>query len=1066
MKNDIVLYANGKAYHCVSGATYTEEFSETLDSFSIVLDNVQSEDRLELEPYAFVRVKNVSTDGGKYPLDIEMLVDDYTETETNISQHIYRYVISLMSETKLLEKWQCPNLTISHSVKNGQKTILAYLQQYCELYVPKVKMYDESTQTWKYSPIFELDGSSEFCAKFGSAPCADMAMQAPTFRQLLTNLMLQVNCIPLAKERKITFLDLGKKQTYFHLRSDYGFNKTQRSNASDSYVNVLATQNEQLLDSGNEVISETLGFRDGDNVFLQQKSNLKLHTAFPIYNVAKCVMNAPTEISGNVLVKSTNMEESGKWYPYLALKAYASDGSVVYSQEQTVSYFEFTYTCTESVIVKNAKFHYLKTVGSDSAEGFISLSSQDIAVGTLAEGTHTIRVNMATFSGIDINSLYFYFTSEVTRVGDTTESVKQGTRICRIGLASELYVNKQWDYAYGFGTNLTNLLKIAYYKVDMTANVVENSKRQLLDTDFSTMPNASENPSAEEIAKWVYGTVGYAIGKNEISGFSQTYTRAQGWWSVDKTYIENLSDYLLPNSYVGKIWANKDSFRDVTQSAVSNFLGSYSGDYDLNPLNFYKSNFAIFAFDLVYQPLNSLTHKAYKSDTALPLEQLDATAQGLTDFDRFSQNLQEKTERLGNAVKSVSQTTDNAKLLQSLNSKDDDGNVCFKRTIAINNDYLQVAYYLSKDYVIKNYFTSIATKYRAYEHIDYTQSTLRKEHRSVFVRIENEMHPNECDGLKNSATEAIADNGTAYWLKGLLPYDGEERQKIRYALEQSLDENGNLVTVKFDISTAVCKNSLSFVHENWFNIGNGTYLKSIEPIDGGIPQAYQIWGDDYKHWRKVAYVNALDIYTVDESSVSAIAKEPIVSDDFFNASTSILRLSDYWLTSGFLTQYKDEGERINQTLQIVYVNAIGDASFDFTEELIRNVPFVNNSQYGKANAIVALGSDMALRPYPNDIGTLMQDDEFKIENFVSISGNSITFKPLLNLPYKIVHAFKDGDGAWKWVDIALFNSTKQRTYYVNLTDTNTQKVFGLDTYGVPRLIYEDDGLGQRKVRSI
>lgn len=1063
MKNDIVLYANGKAYHCVSGATYTEEFSETLDSMSIVLDNVQSEDRLELEPYMFVRVKNVSEDSGKFAFDEEMLVDDYTETETNISQHIYRYVISLMSETKLLEKWQCPNLTISHSIKSGKKTIYEYLAQYCELYVPKVKMSLDG-QTWAYSPIFELDTSDDFKNKF-SAPCADMAMQAPTFRQLLTNLMLQSNCIPVVKKRKITYLDFAKKQTYFYLRDDYGFNKVQRSNASDSYVNVLATQNEQLLDSGNEVISETLGFRDGDNVFLQQKSNLKLHTAFPIYNVTQCVMNAPTTISGNVLVKSVNMETSGKWFPYMTLKAYTSDGSVVYSQDQTVAYFELQYTCSESVTVKNARLCYMVAKDNDSAKGFTPVYAEMLDIGTLSVGTHTIRVDMMIATSTDINNYYFYFISDVIRDSDGITSVKQNIRICRIGLVSELYVNKKWDYTYSFGENLTKLVEVAYYKVDMTANVVESSKRQLLDTDFSTMPSVSENPSAEEIAKWVYGTVGYAIGKNEISGFSQTYTRAQGWWSVDKTYIENLSEYLLPSSYVGKIWASKDNFRDVTKSAVSEFMGAYLGEYELNPLSFYSGNFSIFIFDISYQPLNSLTHKAYKKETALPLEQLDATAQGLTDFDRFAQNLQEKTERLGNAVKSVNQTTDNAKTLQSLNAKDDDGNVCFKRTIAINNNYLQVSYYLSKDYVIKNYFTSVATKYRAYEHIDYTQSTLRKEHRSVFVRIESASHKGECDGLKNSATSAISDNGTAYWLKGLLPYNGEESQKIRYVLEQSLDDKGNLATVKFDVSTVVCKNSLSFVYENWFNIGNGTYLKSIEAVDGGIPQAYQIWGDDYKHWRKIAYVNALDMYTTKAESISAIAKEPIVKDEFFNASTNILRLSDYYSTSGFLTQYKDEGERVNQTLQIVYVNATGDNCFDFTEELIRNVPFVNNSQYGKANALVALsGTDLVLKPYPNDVGVLMED--FDIGDFVSISGNSITFKPMLNLPYKIVHAFKDTDGDWKWIDIALFNSTKQKTYYVNLTDTNTQKAFGLDTYGVPRLIYEDDGTGQRKVRSI
>lgn len=1059
MRNDIVLYANGKAFHCVSGATYTEEFSETLDSFSIVLDNIQKEDRLELEPYMFVRIKNVSDDSARFPLDMEMLVDDFTETETNISQHIYRYVISLMSETKLLEKWQCPNLTISHSVKSGKKSIYEYLTQYCELYVPKVKMYDESAKIWKYAPIIELDGSDDFKNKF-STPCADMAMQAPTFRQLLTNLMLQMNCIPLVKDRKITYLDFAKDQKHFSTIASQGFNATQRSNASDSYVNVLATQNEQLLDSGNEVISETLGFRDGDNVFLQQRSNLKLHTAFPIYSVSKCIMNAPTKISGNVLVKSTNMEANGQWYPYLTIKAYNADGTLN-NGTQDVAYMELVYVCSEAITVSNAQFAFLKKRGTTIADGLNTVYTKFNIVGSLSAGTHTIRVDM--ISAVGINDYYFYFTSDVTRDSDKTMSVEQNVRVCNIGLAYELFGSKKWDEIFGFGETITEKIEIAYYKIDITSNVVESSKRQLLDTDFSTMPNVGDSPNAEELAKWVYGTVGYTIGKNEISGFSQTYTRAQGWWNVTKTYIENLSDYLLPSDYYGKIWASKDKFRDVTTEPISvYFLGGFSGEFYLNPLSFYNGNFSIFIFDLAYQPLNSLTHKAYKNEVALPLEQLDATAQGLTDFDRFSQNLQEKTERLGNAVKSANQTTDNASYLQELNSKDGDGNVCFKRTIAINNDYLQVSYYLSKDYVIKNYFTSITTKYRAYEHIDYAQSTLRKEHRNVFVRIENESHQNECDGLKCLASD------TSFWFKGLLPYGVEQnRNKINYVLEQSVDEDGNKVTVKFDVSSVVCKNSLSFVYENWFNIGNGTYLKDLDAVDGGIPQAYQIWGDDYKHWRKVAYINALDLYTIKEESMNAIIKEPIVSDSLFDDETNILRLQDCYNANGYLTQYKDEGERVNQTLQIAYVNAIGDNSFDFTEELIRNHPYVNNSQYGHANAIVGVASDLTLRPYPNTVGNLYESDVISLKNYVTLEENSITFKALpFALSYKIVHAFKDSDGVWKWVDIALFNSTEDRTYYINITDTNTQRVFGFDTYGVPRLIYEDDGMGERKTKSI
>ena len=81
MKNDLVAYINGKAYHVVSGAVYNEEYNETLDSLAIVLDNVAKVDRLEIHPYDFVRVQNV---GDGLPFNVEMLVDNWVESEENI----------------------------------------------------------------------------------------------------------------------------------------------------------------------------------------------------------------------------------------------------------------------------------------------------------------------------------------------------------------------------------------------------------------------------------------------------------------------------------------------------------------------------------------------------------------------------------------------------------------------------------------------------------------------------------------------------------------------------------------------------------------------------------------------------------------------------------------------------------------------------------------------------------------------------------------------------------------------------------------------------------------------
>ena len=44
--------------------------------------------------------------------------------------------------------------------------------------------------------------------------------------------------------------------------------------------------------------------------------------------------------------------------------------------------------------------------------------------------------------------------------------------------------------------------------------------------------------------------------------------------------------------------------------------------------------------------------------------------------------------------------------------------MAFKRTLKLGANAIDAEYTFSKDYVLRNYFTSITTKYRAYEYVD------------------------------------------------------------------------------------------------------------------------------------------------------------------------------------------------------------------------------------------------------------------------------------------------------------------------------------------------------------
>ena len=403
MTNNVVAYFSSsldskghfKEYRAVSGSTFNDEYSEILDSGTLVLSQIRKENRLfTIKPYDYVHVVN-KKDPSKF--NKYYYVDNFNEKENNIKEHLFGYTINLMSETKILEKIQCPNLTITHDVNNGEiqkLSIYEHIRRYMELYVPKIKYCDDD-ETWHYEPLikmpsanagvvttttinvdfsssdfepaevpdvyvleissneltdvsdyssvvikstvceggvvlnnlsssfnpithkievygetenvgsgtivitYEYEGFSEFYNRF-SANCADMSFSAPTLRQLLTTLMQQVGCIPTVKNRTLNFLDFQKEAVPFGYDSetrqvDYTLHNTvnfiRRNLSSDSFVNTLANLSDNVLDSENEVICETLCFRDSNNVLLRQQENLKLETSLPIYKVNKCIMH-------------------------------------------------------------------------------------------------------------------------------------------------------------------------------------------------------------------------------------------------------------------------------------------------------------------------------------------------------------------------------------------------------------------------------------------------------------------------------------------------------------------------------------------------------------------------------------------------------------------------------------------------------------------------------------------------------------------------------------------------------------------------------------------------------
>ena len=294
MNSVTVIFQNNvdDVYEAVCGSVQTDEFGEPLDGFTLLLAQVPPSKRLDgLHPYEYAQV---SVDGTKRLY----VVDSFTEKIVNVASGIRQYTVSLMSETKMLEKWQCPNLTVTHSLLTGQRTIAEVIRSFYDMYVPKVKTTTDGA-TWGYQPFLGYD--SAIASKF-NAPCKDISMSQPTLRQALTALMSQIGCIPRVYGHVLTFLDLRGASPENWSDDGVTVNYVERSMSSDSYVTSLVNMGDSFLDTNNEVRNEAVGFRDRDSVALSKEKNLAVITQMPIYKVTRLLMDA--YVTDNVAVSN------------------------------------------------------------------------------------------------------------------------------------------------------------------------------------------------------------------------------------------------------------------------------------------------------------------------------------------------------------------------------------------------------------------------------------------------------------------------------------------------------------------------------------------------------------------------------------------------------------------------------------------------------------------------------------------------------------------------------------------------------------------------------------------
>lgn len=260
-----------KTFYIDEGSTIIENYNETLDSANIRISHIA--EHLDIEPFDRVILRD---EEGRLN-DRYMCIDTYTETMESLDPITYSYEISLFSETKELENYVLPNLSITQLSNGTHRSVLYYLQQYLDLYGPKIRVNGSFVSKFTYSlgNTFDID-------------CPEMQWNNPTLREVITDLMMVVDCIPVKRNNVISFMNLTEKKNPIDTTK---VNYIQRSQSSEDYVSELRMDMLNVMQTSIDGVKNTcetteyLTFKAADDGYVVTDNNMILKTQFPILRI-------------------------------------------------------------------------------------------------------------------------------------------------------------------------------------------------------------------------------------------------------------------------------------------------------------------------------------------------------------------------------------------------------------------------------------------------------------------------------------------------------------------------------------------------------------------------------------------------------------------------------------------------------------------------------------------------------------------------------------------------------------------------------------------------------------
>ena len=266
-------------YDIDKGWTYIKNANETLDSAVIRISHLTT--KLDIQPFDNVRIEgdngNPILNFASSPVsNLYLCIDSYQEQQVSLDPIIYNYEINLFSEVKKLENVILPNISITPKKLSRQLTIQEFIEQIWELYCPKERVNNVLQN--KYSlPIVWYDGFLNVCP--------EKQWTTPTLRDVMNDLAMICDCIPIMKNNHVDFLDLTTQKTAIT-----SYNYITRSRNSQDYATDLKMNLQNILSKN--CFSKTFPFQTFVTTeYIMTSDNLMLETQFPILNIKHLWIN-------------------------------------------------------------------------------------------------------------------------------------------------------------------------------------------------------------------------------------------------------------------------------------------------------------------------------------------------------------------------------------------------------------------------------------------------------------------------------------------------------------------------------------------------------------------------------------------------------------------------------------------------------------------------------------------------------------------------------------------------------------------------------------------------------